>query len=133
MALPAFSKTNHPLGTLTFSRPYVFPVDEDRAYNQIITYSRGGPAGGSRAIQVADLGGIEKTLTLTFENLPDTEVDSIRTWLEHSFINLSVNNFTFTDVASVAKTVRFVGNALRKRWTSTGLVASFELLLRIES
>lgn len=132
MPLPAFSKSGHPLGTLTFSKSYIFPFEELHEANQVVSYSFGGSSNTPRAIKVVDFGGIEKTINLVFTDLAVTEARSIRDWLEHGAIGYALENFIFTDAQSVTRTVRYMGGKFSERQTSYGIVGNVEMTLRVE-
>lgn len=131
MPNPIFTKSGHPLGDFTFSRPYVLPVIETHTPNQILSYGLGGPAGGTRPLKVYDFGGIERIWTLVFRSLPYSEVVNLRAWIENNAINYALRPFTFLDVLSVAYTVRYLDQSFVLAQTSYLVVDELRITLRI--
>jgi hypothetical protein len=123
MAYPQFSAPS--MTTLVFSRGNVFPVQHVYVPRQRIGYSEGG------MVKVASLGLADERFPLRFERLPLADYTALVAWFQHALINWAEHTFTYTDVASVATTVRYIDDTFDMPEIAYQLY-SVNLLLRKE-
>jgi hypothetical protein len=125
MAYPQFSKAT--LTTLVFSRGPVFPVTQREVFNQIRRESDAG------TVRVATLGSVVTFLDLHFVALPLADYTALGTWVRHALINGSAQTFTYTDVRSVAYTVRWWNdNFVHQTTEGSYLLYDLSMTLRVE-
>jgi hypothetical protein len=96
MSLPTF--THATAGTVAFSRANTYPVSSPRTPRVRVGKSDAG------TIQTVVLGPAEQQYNLTFDLLPQSDLDAVRSFLET--LNYAASVFTYTDVAGVSHQVR---------------------------
>lgn len=121
MPYPSLSKSG--MTTLTFSRGNLFPTSYTEDFSQVIAESESG------LVRVATLRPPIVFHGLHFERLPLADFTALKAWLRNSLIRGRANTFTYTDTASVAKTVRWWQDTLDMPQVASGLY-SVDLVLR---
>lgn len=99
MPVPTYSKSG--VATFTFEKARFLPVRKPKTPGQII-----GKAGGNQ-VKVANVAPVEQLFMVVVDRVTSTQEANLRTFIEDSNINYSLNTFTFTDENSTTYTVRF--------------------------
>jgi len=125
MALPTFTKTDNSYTPLTFTRGRTLDSGGEYVPNQSITKSGGGK------VQVCDMGGAERYLTVNFQSLTTTIYTQLVNFLKDDTVRWSGKTFTFTDENAVAYTGRWWGDKLPENPTKNQDI-DVTMLFRIE-
>ena len=113
MPFPTFSKSG--VTTVTFSRGDVFPDVHDYEPVQVIGVSYAGTR------RVATLRAPDEFFDLVFERLPLADYNALLAFFSNALVNWSASSFTYTDTASVATTVRYLGGRFSFPQVASGL------------
>jgi hypothetical protein len=100
MAYPTLTKSGAP--TVTFSRGPTFPSEHVWTPRQIVGISEAGQ------VRVATLSVPDEMLPVKFERLPQADIEAFLAFGNHVNVNWAAHTVTWTDVDSVAWTVRIL-------------------------
>jgi hypothetical protein len=113
MPLPTLSKGG--VTTVTFSRGNVFPSVHDYEPVQIVGISYAGTR------RVATIRAPDEFFDLVFERVAVGDYTAMLAFFGNALVNWSANSFTYTDSASVATTVRYLGGRFSFPEVAAGL------------
>jgi hypothetical protein len=104
MPLPYVTKAG--VGTVTFSKAYVYPLRHTYKSNQRVGRSE------ARSIRTITIAAEDETLVIRFRLLPVADRDSFVAFIRHDGINYAENTFTFVDHEGTEYTVRYLDGLL---------------------
>jgi hypothetical protein len=123
MAYPQLSRAG--LTTVVVPRGPSYPSRAAPTPRQSVSYSEAGQA---RTVTFSDP---EQFIPLAWERLPTAIADTLVAWFEDPLINWSAGSFIYTDVQSVAATVRLVLGSFVAEPVAAGL-SKVSFTLRVE-